>query len=278
MAISPALRTTLTDGDTGHEADHIAIALFLNSLFALTSATPAAIASVGAAGTANAAARADHVHAGAAIGSATPLQDSKTPAAGSVGTASDSGHVHPTRQAMPSDNGLLACTGPTNVIDNTSVIAPSGNLIAARLKAGGGFTLTNLWGGATAAGTSLTNCYLAVYSLAGVRLGVSAEMSANLMSGTIVNGRAWAITPDATGSLTFNPGDEFLAALLVNGTGTGPSWWRTGSNNSAQNVNLSAPNHRFMSVPTTPATTPPTNIATALASATPASAFWFAAA
>jgi hypothetical protein len=278
MGISPPLRTTLADGDSGHEADHGAIATFLNNLFTLTSATPAAIAATGAVGTATSAARADHVHAGASIGTATPLQDSKTPAAGSSGFASDQGHVHPTRHAMPSDNGLLAWSGPTNVIDNTSVVSPSGNIIAARLKAGGGFTLASVWGGATAAGTTLTNCYICVYSLAGVRLGISAEMSANLMSGTIVNGRAWTITPDVAGSLTFNAGDEFLVGLLVNGTGTGPSWWRTGSNNSAQNVNLSAPNHRFMSIPTTPATTPPTNIATALASATPASAYWFAAA
>lgn len=245
MGISPPLDTTLADGDTGHEADHSHIATYLNALFGISSSTPQPVGSGGAAGATGNVSDAGHVHAGIVLASSLPLSASKVPSAGAAGLGSDAGHVHPTRLWQPGDNGLLTASDDPSRVNSQNVLG-FGNLLLIRMRAGAGFTIANIEYGINVIGSSLSGGnFVGAYSLAGVRLGVSADQAANFASSSSLNGRAVALTPDATGSLTIAPGDEFFGAILANGTGTGPTWWRIGSNNVASNYKLAGAALRF---------------------------------
>lgn len=248
MGISPALPTTIADGDSGHETAHVRMHGFLNGLFAISGSTPQPVGTTGSAGSTGNASDAGHQHAGVVLAGSgvIPQNPAKVPSAGSLGTASDAGHVHPSKLWLPADNGLLAATDDPGDINSQNTLG-FGNLILMRLKADRGFTLTNIDYLINAVGTSLTTnqCFVGVYSVAGVRLGKSGDQAANFASSSSINGRAVAITPDASGSLVFNAGDEFFGAVLINGTGTQVSWPRVGTNNAAAAYKLSGGNLRW---------------------------------
>lgn len=120
----------------------------------------------------------------------------------------------------PSDQGLLAWTydpdeaGHVTAHSNAGV---AGRVTLTKLLLRKSITWSSIWIGLAGVDTAatLSNCYLGVYSAAGARLGVTADLSSQLVLGA----NAKPIGFDLTAPFTAPPGEYFIA-LLLNGTWT----------------------------------------------------------
>jgi hypothetical protein len=115
-------------------------------------------------------------------------------------------------------------------------------------------TINNVTVWVSIAGLAVTNCYAAIYSVAGTLLGVSTEIGATMVT---------------TGSKVFNfvtpitvPSSDFLVAIWAGGATTAPTLAR-GAGINAFNIGLTPTNYRFMSTnDLSITTTPPTTLGT----------------
>jgi hypothetical protein len=253
LAPSPPLDTTINDGDTGQLSWAQAVSACLNALPAVSTSNPAPIAASAAPGATGLLSDAGHVHFGVTIGTSNPKGLSKAPLAGTSGTAADSDHVHAYRKWLPSDNGLLWATDDPGDLNSSNSLgaSPPGNILLMKGHAGSGFTIANVVYALQSNGTSLTagQNFVGVYSSAGVLLGKSADQTTNYQSGGGINVAIVApITAEAGQSLTIAAGDDFYVAMLVKGTGTGPTLPRCGSSNVYANLGLTGAGLRFAQI------------------------------
>lgn len=123
---------------------------------------------------------------------------------------------HPGR--LPSDQNLLAWTGDPN--DAGHVTAQSSGGVAGRITLvqviiRKQITWSKIWFGLAGidTGATLNNCYLGVYDSAGVLRAVTADISAQLMTGAVGK------SVDLVTPFTATPG-EYYIALLLNGSWT----------------------------------------------------------
>ncbi|MFE2243922.1 hypothetical protein ACFXCU_30985 [Streptomyces virginiae] len=135
---------------------------------------------------------------------------------GSAPAASGINLDHPGR--LPSDQGLLAWTGDPN--DAGHVTAQSSGGVAGKITLvqviiRKQITWSKIWFGLAGIdpGASLSNCYLGVYDSSGTLRAVTADISAQLMTGA-VGKNVDLLTP-----FTAAPG-EYYIALLLGGTWT----------------------------------------------------------
>lgn len=149
----------------------------------------------------------------------------------------------------PSEHGLITWTGDPN--DAGHVTAQSAGGVAGRITLvkipiREQVTISNIWLGLSGidAGASLSNCYLGIYDAAGTLKGVTADISASLMTSAIAKGLP-LLTPFVAA-----PGAYFIAMLL----GAGSTWTTnslhfkaTGAGISV-NANLAAPNLRYSTI------------------------------
>ncbi|MFD9368766.1 hypothetical protein ACFWA6_13830 [Streptomyces sp. NPDC060020] len=119
---------------------------------------------------------------------------------------------------MPSDQGLLAWTGDPN--DAGHVTAQSSAGVAGRITLvqvllRKQITWSKIWFGLAGVdgSASLTNCYLGVYDSTGTLRAVTADISAQLMTGAVGK------SVDLVTPFTAGPG-EYYIALLLGGTWT----------------------------------------------------------
>ncbi|MFB7171074.1 hypothetical protein ACFCYM_09665 [Streptomyces sp. NPDC056254] len=119
---------------------------------------------------------------------------------------------------LPSDQGLLAWTGDPN--DAGHVTAQSAGGVAGRITLvqmviRKQITWSKIWFGLAGidVGASLANCYLGVYDHTGTLKAVTADISAQLMTGAVGK------SVDLVTPFTATPG-EYYIALLLNGTWT----------------------------------------------------------
>lgn len=129
--------------------------------------------------------------------------------------------------------------GFTGWVFDPALIAGSATLTAGvvylskiRVPAG---TVTNLVFQTTANGTTLSNCYAALFNTSGTRLGVSADQTT-----------PWTAAGTQTAALTTPysaAAGYYYVAILCNGT-TPPTFVRAG-NTAGVNVGLTAGSHRF---------------------------------
>ncbi|MEU3667523.1 hypothetical protein [Streptomyces virginiae] len=135
---------------------------------------------------------------------------------GSTPAASGINLDNPAR--LPSDQGLLAWTGDPNDAGHVTAQSAGGvagkvTLVQMLLKKQ--ITWSKIWFGLAGidAGATLTNCYLGVYDSAGVLRAVTADISAQLMTGAVGK------SVDLLTPFTATPG-EYYIALLLNGSWT----------------------------------------------------------
>lgn len=151
--------------------------------------------------------------------------------------------------SYPSDQGLLAWTYDPDIAGHVTAQSsgsPAGSNVAGivtltKLQIRKTITWSRIWFGLSGidSGASLTNCYLGVYNAAGARVGVTADISANLMTGAIAK-PADLVTP-----FTAAPGEYFIA-MLLNGTWTTNALhFKASGAGISVNANLSAPRLRY---------------------------------
>ncbi|MFI5524985.1 hypothetical protein [Streptomyces platensis] len=118
----------------------------------------------------------------------------------------------------PADQGLLAWTyhpdmaGHVTAQSNGGV---AGRVTLTKIRIARTIPWSNVWLGLAGvdAGASLANCYLGVYDEAGIRRGVTADISSQLMTGAVAKPLA-LVSP-----FVAQPGWYFIA-MLLNGTWT----------------------------------------------------------
>lgn len=147
----------------------------------------------------------------------------------------------------PSEQGLITWTGDPN--DAGHVTAQSsggvaGRITLVRVPIREQVTISNIWLGLSGidAGASLSNCYLGIYDSAGNRKGVTADISASLMTG------ATAKALPLVAPFVAAPGFYFIA-MLLGGTWTTNSltFKATGAGISV-NAGLTAPLLRYSTI------------------------------
>lgn len=145
---------------------------------------------------------------------------------------------------LPADQNLLAWTydpdmaGHVTAQSNAGV---AGRITLTRIVLRNTFTWSNIWIGLSGvdAAATLSNCYLGVYDTAGTLLGVTADLSASLLSGATA--RSFALTTPFTAA----PGSYFIA-MLLNGTWTTNSLtFKASGAGISVNAGLVAPNLRY---------------------------------
>lgn len=156
---------------------------------------------------------------------------------------------------VPEDQNLLAWTGDPN--DAGHVTAQSsagvaGRVTLVRMRVRRPILWSNIWIGLSGvdAGASLSNCYMGVYDVNGVRVAVTADVSASFSSG------ATAKALPLVAPFTATPGFYFVA-MLLNGTWTTNSFHfkATGAGISV-NAGLSAPLLRYSNLLTSQTSLP----------------------
>ncbi|MCX4703867.1 hypothetical protein [Streptomyces sp. NBC_01373] len=145
---------------------------------------------------------------------------------------------------LPSEQGLLAWTYDPNMAGHVTAQSNggvAGRVTLVRIPIRRAITWSNVWLGLAGvdAGATLSNCYLGVYSAAGVRQGVTADISASLMSGAVAKALPLASPFAAT------PGFYYIA-MLLNGTWTTNSLtFKSSGAGISVNAGLAAPNLRY---------------------------------
>ncbi|MFJ5804880.1 hypothetical protein [Streptomyces sp. NPDC093093] len=145
---------------------------------------------------------------------------------------------------LPSDQGLLAWTGDPN--DAGHVTAQSnagvaGRITLVKIQIRKSITWSKIWFGLAGVdgAASLTGCYLGVYDAAGTLKGVTADISAQLLTGAVGK------SVDLAVPFTANPGEYFIA-LLLNGTwATNSLTLKSTGAGITVNCGLSAPRLRY---------------------------------
>jgi hypothetical protein len=142
---------------------------------------------------------------------------------------------------VPLDHGVKGWNiHPELATSSGPLVAGVASLVRFRVHADD--TIVNLMTRLNTAGITLTNCYLGLYSLAGTRLGVTADLSA-----------LWVSTGAKDGTLTagvpVTADTDYIAAFLCGSAGTLPQFARSGISNMA-NFNMTIPTFRFASIGT----------------------------
>ncbi|MFJ3699477.1 hypothetical protein ACIPW9_36035 [Streptomyces sp. NPDC090052] len=147
----------------------------------------------------------------------------------------------------PSDSGLLAWTYNPNEAGHVtaqSSAGVAGRITLVKLILRKAITWSNIWFGLSGldVSASLSNCYIGVYDATGARLGVTADISTNLMSG------ATAKPAPLTAPFTAAPGEYFIA-MLLNGTWTTNSLtFKASGAGISVNANLAPPRLKYSTV------------------------------
>jgi poly(3-hydroxybutyrate) depolymerase len=163
----------------------------------------------------------------------------------------------------PDAHGFLAWTGdPSNAGSSTAVTA--GVLYLSKIQLIAPATIASINVHVSTAGTSLTNCFLALYNSAGVRQAVSANQSTAWQTGGTSD--VAMVTPYDAAAGTYYVG------ILVGG-GTPPAFARA-ANSTVSNAGLSAGSYRF-STSGTSQTAAPSSVTLASTSAS-STAYWTA--
>lgn len=154
--------------------------------------------------------------------------------------------------SLPADHGLIAWTQPLSTMSSATALTTAGTVYLRRLRRVPACSVTSIIISVATAGVTLTSgqCFTALYTSAGVLVGVSADQAA-----------AWGTAGVKTAALVGGPftltaGDYYVAAWF-NGT-TGPALIRAGSAiAAAANFGLAAPNLVTCSSSTSITTTAP---------------------
>ncbi|MFJ1865559.1 hypothetical protein ACIOD1_13090 [Streptomyces sp. NPDC088097] len=169
------------------------------------------------------------------------LQVIKVSGSGPAASGIDLAQAYP----LPSDQGLLAWTGDPN--DAGHVTAQSNGGVAGRvtlvkMQIRKSITWSKIWFGLAGvdSGATLANCYLGVYNSSGTLVGVTADISSNLMSG------ATGKSVDLMSPFTASPG-EYFVAMLLNGTWSTNvlTFKATGAGITVNSGTLAAPRLRY---------------------------------
>lgn len=145
---------------------------------------------------------------------------------------------------QPADQNLLAWTYNPNMAGHVTAqsnAGVAGRVTLVRLILRRQITWSNVWFGLSGvdAGASLSNCYMGVYNSVGTRLGVSADMSALLMTNPVAKPIAM-VTPFTA------PAGTYLIAMLLNGTWTTNNLtFKASGAGVSVNAGLTAPNLRY---------------------------------
>jgi hypothetical protein len=282
MGISPALDTTINEGDSGALSFFDAIAIYLNGLPDLATSSPPAIAASGSPGTSTTTwARGDHTHAGVVVATTAPVDNNAqkviVAAVGTGTTAARSDHKHARRFYTPADHGLLGWTDDPGLIANATSTLTSGSVGLWEILMPDGGTMAAIHYDVTTAAVTPTASQnvLGVYKVSGTTatlVGYTADQGTNFTS---IGPKTPAIATTVAGqNLTVAAGDRIYVGVLWNGT-TGPALARVSSNNVARNWNLSAGQYRSCSYTTGGQTSLPSTINLATATST-ASGGWAA--
>lgn len=149
----------------------------------------------------------------------------------------------------PSDQGLLAWTYDPDIAGHVtaqSAGSPAnsdvrGIVTLTKIQIRKAITWSQIWFGLSGidAGATLADCYLGVYDADGVRRGVTADISAQLMTGAI------AKPVDLVTPFSAAPGEYFIA-MLLNGTWTTNALhFKASGAGISVNAKLSAPRLRY---------------------------------
>lgn len=144
----------------------------------------------------------------------------------------------------PSDQGLLAWTYDPDMAGHVTAQSSAGvggRVTLTKLTLRKTITWSKIWFGLSGidSGASLSNCYLGVYNSAGTRVGVTADISTDLMTGAV------AKSVDLTAGFSATPGEYFIA-MLLNGTWTTNSLhFKASGAGISVNANLTAPSLRY---------------------------------
>lgn len=156
---------------------------------------------------------------------------------------------------LPSENNLLAWTydpceaGHVTAHSNSGV---AGRITLVRIIIRETITWSNIWFGLAGvdAAATLSNCYMGVYDSSGTRRGVTADMSAQLITGAFAKPIA-LVTP-----FTAEPGEYFIA-MLLNGTwATNTFTFKSSGAGISVNAGLSAPHLRYSNMLTSQTSLP----------------------
>lgn len=159
---------------------------------------------------------------------------------------------------LPSENNLLAWTydpceaGHVTAHSNGGV---AGRITLVRVIIREAITWSNIWFGLAGvdAAATLNNCYMGVYDISGTRRGVTADMSAQLITGAVAKPIP-LVTP-----FTAEPGEYFIA-MLLNGTwATNTFTFKASGAGISVNAGLTAPHLRYSNM-LTGQTSLPTNL------------------
>lgn len=126
-------------------------------------------------------------------------------------------------EARPADHGLLAWSVPIDVARDSSLMSAigAGILIGTRMRRVPAGPITNLHVFAAVAGATLSNCFAAAFTDAGVLIGQTADQSTAWQSG------GYKTMPLVGGPFSFAGGD-LNVGIWYNGT-TAPTLIRSGS-------------------------------------------------
>lgn len=167
-------------------------------------------------------------------------------------------------------NNLLGWTYDVSMLSGSTQILTSGTMVLAKIPIKEHVTLSSVSFLPSVAGTGLTSAYAAIYSSTGELLGLSADISTDLNSGT--SPRTIPVTVQSGKSLTIASTDgSYVYAALLTAGGTQPTLNRLG--NVAPNAYLTAAGGlRFANGPTGITVPPATVTKSAFTSGTP---IWF---
>lgn len=144
----------------------------------------------------------------------------------------------------PSDQGLLAWTYDPDIAGHVTAQSSGGvggRITLTKIQIRKSIAWSQVWFGLSGidTGASLSNCYLGVYNAAGTRVGVTADISTDLMTGAIAKGIS------LTAPFTAAPGEYFIA-MLLNGTWTtNVLHFKASGAGISVNANLTAPSLRY---------------------------------
>lgn len=155
------------------------------------------------------------------------------------------------------DRGYLAENYPFHIGINNTVLPTAGLLQLSKIRLPVGASVTNVILSVITAGGTLTagQCFAALYTGAGVRVGVTADQAVAWASAGV---KAMAL---ASGPFACAAGDYYVAAWF-NGT-TGPALMRSsGQGSGFINNGFATPNFLWATADTGLTTTAPANLAT----------------
>ena len=157
----------------------------------------------------------------------------------------------------PADQGFLAWTYHPDMAGHVtaqSSAGVAGRVTLTKIKIARPILWTNIWLGLAGvdAGASLSNCYLGTYDEAGVRRGVTADISSSLMSG------ATAKPLPLVSPFVAAPGWYFIAMLLGGTWTTNSLTFKCSGAGISVNAKLSAPALKYSNMLTGQTSLPPT--------------------